>query len=52
MMTVYLSHDIDSSTKYASHILHIAEKQLFFGETKDYMDSQAYKIFGIIENSR
>ena len=49
---IMVSHDIDSSTKYASHILHIAEKQLFFGETKDYMDSQAYKIFGIIENSR
>jgi ABC transporter related protein len=49
---IMVSHDIDSSIKYASHILHIAEKQLFFGETKDYIDSQAYKIFGIIENSR
>jgi len=49
---IMVSHDIDSSIKYASHILHIAEKQLFFGETKDYMNSQAYKIFGIIENSR
>ena len=49
---IMVSHDIDSSIKYASHILHIAEKQLFFGETKDYIGSQAYKIFGIIENSR
>jgi len=49
---IMVSHDIESSIKYASHILHIAEKQLFFGETKDYIDSQAYKIFGIIENSR
>ncbi len=49
---IMVSHDMDSSIKYASHILHIAEKQLFFGETKDYIDSQAYKIFGIIENSR
>ena len=49
---IMVSHDIDSSIKCASHILHIAEKQLFFGETKDYMNSQAYKIFGIIENSR
>ena len=52
MSIIMVSHDIDSSIKYASHILHIAEKQLFFGETKDYIDSQAYKIFGIIENSR
>lgn len=48
---IMVSHDIDSSIKYASKILHIARKQLFFGDTKEYLESQAYKIFGIINSN-
>lgn len=34
---IMVSHDIQSSIKYASHILHIgSKKQLFFGKKEDY----------------
>ena len=38
---IMVSHDISQAVKYASHILHISEKPLFFGETKDYLKSDA-----------
>ena len=41
-----VSHDIYAATKYASHILHVGRKQLFFGKTSDYLGSEAYKLFG------
>lgn len=47
---VMISHDIAQAAKYASHILHIASKPLFFGTAEDYLESdigKAYKgIFG------
>lgn len=43
---IMVSHDIASSIKYASHILHIgSKKQLFFGKTSEYLTSQTGKIF-------
>jgi len=39
---VMISHDINSSVKYASHILHIAGKPRFFGTVTDYINSDAY----------
>ncbi|HHT24211.1 MAG TPA: metal ABC transporter ATP-binding protein [Clostridiaceae bacterium] len=36
---VMVSHDIKAAIKYASHILHLHNKQLFFGTTKDYLQS-------------
>lgn len=33
---VMVSHDTDASLKYASHILHLGSKQLFFGKPDDY----------------
>ena len=36
---IMVSHDISSALKYASHILHISKKQLFFGTKSDYIKS-------------
>ena len=43
---IMVSHDIYAATKYASHILHVGGKQLFFGRTSDYLTSEAYQLFG------
>lgn len=38
---IMVSHDIESAVKYASHILHLHNKPLFFGITSDYIKSEA-----------
>ena len=43
---IMVSHDIHAAIQYASHILHIGKKQLFFGKTSDYLLSDAYRLFG------
>lgn len=40
---IMVSHDISSAVKYASHILHISKKQLFFGKTSEYLNSSIGK---------
>ena len=42
---IMVSHDISSAVKYASHILHIGRKQLFFGSKNDYMTSKIGRSF-------
>jgi len=42
---IMVSHDIGSAVKYASHILHLNNAQVFFGMTKDYLHSEACKSF-------
>ena len=43
---IMVSHDVASSVKYASHILHIGgKKQLFFGKTEEYIHSRTGKAF-------
>lgn len=43
---IMVSHDVASSVKYASHILHIgSKKQLFFGITEEYTKSRTGKAF-------
>lgn len=42
---IMVSHDVSSAVKYASHILHISKKQLFFGTTADYLNSTAGRQF-------
>jgi len=43
---IMVSHDINASVKYASHILHIgSKKQLFFGTINDYLNSKTGKLF-------
>ena len=39
-----VSHDIQAALKYASHILQIGKKQLYFGSSKDYLESDAWKL--------
>ncbi|MBR3538991.1 MAG: metal ABC transporter ATP-binding protein [Eubacterium sp.] len=46
LTVIMISHDISMATRYASHILHLGRKQLFFGKTEDYLLSDAWKIFG------
>ena len=42
---IMVSHDISSAVKYATHILHIAKKQLFFGTKTDYLNSRIGQSF-------
>jgi len=43
---IMISHDIASSVRYASHILHIGgESSLFFGETEAYLRSDIGRIY-------
>ena len=37
---IMVSHDLNAALKYASHILHIGKKQLFFGTKEDYLTSR------------
>ncbi|MFT4144043.1 MAG: metal ABC transporter ATP-binding protein [Mobilitalea sp.] len=36
---IMVSHDIHSALRYASHILHLKNSQMFFGKTEDYKQS-------------
>ena len=40
-----ISHDIAAATRYATHILHIADV-VFFGTTADYLQSEVGRTFG------
>lgn len=42
---IMVSHDITSALKYATHILHISKKQLFFGTKNNYIKSEAGRSF-------
>ena len=42
---IMVSHDIGAAVKYASHILHLGESQLFFGTTADYLNSPVGGLF-------
>ncbi len=43
---IMISHDIKTAVQYASHILHISNKPLFYGEKKEYLVSDIGKRFG------
>jgi zinc transport system ATP-binding protein len=45
LTVIMVSHDIRSAVKYASHILHLKNTQVFFGKTEDYLQSEAGKAF-------
>jgi zinc transport system ATP-binding protein len=45
LTVIMVSHDIRSAVRYASHILHLKNEQVFFGTTKDYLKSDAGKTF-------
>lgn len=40
---VMISHDLGSAMKYAGKILHLQNKQRFFGSVGDYRNSSAYR---------
>jgi len=42
---IMVSHDIEGAVRYASHILHLHNKPLFFGTTAEYIKSDAGKRF-------
>ncbi len=42
---IMVSHDIQASLKYATHILHISKTQLFFGTKSEYINSDAGRAF-------
>ncbi len=45
MTVIMVSHDMNAAVKYASHILHLGGKQLFFGTKNDYMNSKMGRAF-------
>ena len=46
LTVIMVSHDIDASLRYASHILHLGQEgQLFFGTQKEYLRSTVYHEF-------
>jgi len=42
---IMISHDIHAAVQYASHILHLQNRQIFFGSVEDYAQSDAGKLF-------
>lgn len=42
---IMISHDIKAAIEYATHILHLENKQAFFGPTAQYKDTEAGKRF-------
>ena len=44
---IMVSHDINAAAEYASHILHISHKPLFFGTKEDYLKSDIYLSFSL-----
>ena len=45
MTVIMVSHDMEAAVEYASHILHIGHKPLFFGKKEDYVKSDVYLRF-------
>lgn len=41
LTVVMISHDVKAAVGSASHILHLAHQQLFFGKTEDYLETDA-----------
>ena len=38
-------HDIDAALRYATHVLHLGHRQLFYGTAADYKQSDAARRF-------
>jgi zinc transport system ATP-binding protein len=45
---IMISHDVASAVEYASHILHIGYRPLFFGKKQEYLESDIGKAFFIV----
>jgi zinc transport system ATP-binding protein len=42
---IMVSHDIAAAVRYATHILHLSKKPLFFGKTEDYVKTEIGRRF-------
>ena len=42
---IMVSHDVASAVENSTHILHLQHKQLFYGKTKDYLETDIGKYF-------
>ena len=42
---IMVSHDMNAAVKYATHILHVGRKQMFFGKKEDYLTSKTGQAF-------
>jgi len=42
---IMVSHDIHEAVRYATHILHLGQRQLFFGTAADYRESDLARRF-------
>ncbi len=41
---IMISHDTEAALRYATHVLHLARKPLFFGTVDNYCKNDAYRI--------
>ncbi|MCL2558481.1 MAG: metal ABC transporter ATP-binding protein [Treponema sp.] len=42
---IMISHDVGAAARYASHMLHLQSRQVFFGPTGDYRRTDAGRLF-------
>jgi len=42
---IMISHDISAAIEYSNRILHLKNRQIFFGDTTDYKQTEAGKLF-------
>lgn len=49
MTIIMISHDLQSATRFASHILHLGGKPLFFGATGDYLRTDLGRLYALKE---
>ena len=42
---IMVSHDLSDAMRYATHILHLGKRQLFFGTVAEYKKSEAARLF-------
>ena len=40
---IMVSHDAEAAIKYATHVLHVANRPKFFGKVEDYLKTDLYK---------
>ena len=45
LTVIMVSHDIRSAIKHATHILHLGNRQLFFGKREEYIKTDLAKHF-------
>ncbi len=49
---IMVSHDMDAMSRYATHILHLSHKQLFYGTREEYMNTKEGLFFITGEGGR